>query len=96
MSLNLWLYSFNRIPQKIRVLGSLVSILVVFCVTAILVKLSINPMPFFVITLIKIAIINGESLSLTHTHSLSLFYLIDTWDNTNTLKNIQTLAKVEV
>ncbi|XP_053490945.1 equilibrative nucleoside transporter 1-like isoform X1 [Ictalurus furcatus] len=49
----------QRIPQKIRILGSLVSILVVFCVTALLVKLSINPMPFFVITLIKIAIINA-------------------------------------
>ncbi|KAB5558901.1 hypothetical protein PHYPO_G00022580 [Pangasianodon hypophthalmus] len=49
----------KRIPQKIRILGSLVFILVVFCVTAILVKLSINPLPFFVITMIKIVIINA-------------------------------------
>ncbi|XP_046712867.1 equilibrative nucleoside transporter 1-like isoform X3 [Silurus meridionalis] len=49
----------QRISQKIRILGSLVSILVVFCVTAIFVKLPIEPMPFFVITMIKIIIINA-------------------------------------
>ncbi|XP_060748063.1 equilibrative nucleoside transporter 1 isoform X3 [Tachysurus vachellii] len=49
----------QRIPQKIRILGSLVAILVVFCVTAILVKLAINPVAFFVITMIKIVIINA-------------------------------------
>ncbi|XP_047662588.1 equilibrative nucleoside transporter 1 isoform X3 [Tachysurus fulvidraco] len=49
----------QRIPQKIRILGSLVAIWVVFCVTAILVKLAINPVAFFVITMIKIVIINA-------------------------------------
>ncbi|XP_053369644.1 equilibrative nucleoside transporter 1 [Clarias gariepinus] len=50
---------YQRIPQNIRILGSLVSILVVLCVTAIMVKLSVNPIPFFAITMIKIVIINA-------------------------------------
>ncbi|XP_058256536.1 equilibrative nucleoside transporter 1 isoform X1 [Hemibagrus wyckioides] len=49
----------QRIPQKIRILGSLVAILVVFCVTALFVKLAVNPVAFFVITMIKIIIINA-------------------------------------
>uniref|UniRef100_A0A4W4E4Q9 Solute carrier family 29 member 1a n=1 Tax=Electrophorus electricus TaxID=8005 RepID=A0A4W4E4Q9_ELEEL len=49
----------HRVSQKIRIMGSLVSILVVFLVTAILVKVPITPMPFFVTTMIKIIIINA-------------------------------------
>ncbi|XP_076879624.1 equilibrative nucleoside transporter 1 [Brachyhypopomus gauderio] len=49
----------HRLSQKIRIMGSLVAIFVVFLVTAILVKVSIAPMPFFVITMIKIVINNA-------------------------------------
>lgn len=41
-------------------MGSLAAILLVFLVTAILVKVSIEPLPFFAITMIKIITINGE------------------------------------
>ncbi|KAM6977455.1 equilibrative nucleoside transporter 1-like [Aplochiton taeniatus] len=54
--LNSFLHSL--IPQKVRVMGSLVVILLVFAITAILVKVPISPLPFFTITMIKIIIIN--------------------------------------
>ncbi|XP_063053566.1 equilibrative nucleoside transporter 1 isoform X1 [Engraulis encrasicolus] len=47
------------VPQKLRIMGSLVVILVVFMVTAILVKVPIEPLPFFAVTMIKIVIINS-------------------------------------
>ncbi|KAL2086650.1 hypothetical protein ACEWY4_017709 [Coilia grayii] len=47
------------VPQKLRIMGSLAVILVVFMVTAILVKVQIDPLPFFVVTMIKIVIINS-------------------------------------
>ncbi|XP_023683930.2 equilibrative nucleoside transporter 1a [Paramormyrops kingsleyae] len=46
------------IPQKVRILGGLTGILVMFLVTAILVKVEISPLPFYVITMIKIVCIN--------------------------------------
>uniref|UniRef100_A0A8B9KJ00 Solute carrier family 29 member 1b n=1 Tax=Astyanax mexicanus TaxID=7994 RepID=A0A8B9KJ00_ASTMX len=46
------------ISQKLRIMGSLVAILLVFLVTAILVKVSMEPLPFFVTTMLKIVIIN--------------------------------------
>ncbi|KAL7866582.1 hypothetical protein AOLI_G00143960 [Acnodon oligacanthus] len=49
----------QRIPQKLRIMGSLSAILLVFLVTAILVKVSVEPLPFFVITMAKIVIINA-------------------------------------
>uniref|UniRef100_A0A4X1V5L5 Solute carrier family 29 member 1 (Augustine blood group) n=3 Tax=Sus scrofa TaxID=9823 RepID=A0A4X1V5L5_PIG len=49
----------QRIPQSVRILGSLVAILLVFLITAILVKVSLDPLPFFVITMIKIMLINS-------------------------------------
>ncbi|KAK3533731.1 hypothetical protein QTP70_024312 [Hemibagrus guttatus] len=49
----------QRFSQKIRILASLVAILVVFCVTAIFVKMVINPVAFFALTMIKIIIINA-------------------------------------
>ncbi|KAK7127356.1 hypothetical protein R3I93_020060 [Phoxinus phoxinus] len=49
----------QRIPQKIRVAGSLVAILLVFLLTAILVKVELEPLPFFIITMIKIICINS-------------------------------------
>uniref|UniRef100_F7HZ16 Solute carrier family 29 member 1 (Augustine blood group) n=1 Tax=Callithrix jacchus TaxID=9483 RepID=F7HZ16_CALJA len=41
------------------ILGSLVAILLVFLITAILVKVQLDPLPFFVITMIKIMLINS-------------------------------------
>ncbi|TWW78315.1 equilibrative nucleoside transporter 1-like isoform X1 [Takifugu flavidus] len=49
----------QRIPQKLRISGSLVVILIVFLVTAILVKVDMAPLPFFAITMIKIICINS-------------------------------------
>lgn len=41
-------------------MGSLAVILVVFLLTAILVKIEMAPLPFFTLTMIKIVIINCE------------------------------------
>uniref|UniRef100_A0A8C3SPA7 Solute carrier family 29 member 1 (Augustine blood group) n=1 Tax=Chelydra serpentina TaxID=8475 RepID=A0A8C3SPA7_CHESE len=49
----------QRIPQKVRMLGSLVAILLVFMMTAALVKIPMEPLPFFVITMVKIVLINS-------------------------------------
>ncbi|XP_070966336.1 equilibrative nucleoside transporter 1-like [Oncorhynchus clarkii lewisi] len=49
----------QRIPQKFRIMGSLAVILVVFLLTAILVKIEMAPLPFFTLTMIKIVIINS-------------------------------------
>lgn len=47
-----------RVSQSVRILGSLVAILLVFLVTAALVKVQIDALSFFVITMIKIVLIN--------------------------------------
>lgn len=49
----------QRIPQQIRISGSLVAIGLVFLVTAIMVKVPIEPLPFFVFTMISIIFINS-------------------------------------
>uniref|UniRef100_A0A8C9SGP1 Solute carrier family 29 member 1 (Augustine blood group) n=1 Tax=Scleropages formosus TaxID=113540 RepID=A0A8C9SGP1_SCLFO len=49
----------QRIPQKVRITGSLTAILGVFLMTAIIVKVELEPLPFFVITMIKIVCINS-------------------------------------
>lgn len=41
-----------------RILGSLVAILLVFLITAILVKVPLHALSFFVITMLKIMLIN--------------------------------------
>lgn len=51
---------FCRIPQQIRISGSLVAIGLVFLVTAIMVKVPMEPLPFFVFTMISIVFINCE------------------------------------
>ncbi|KAF3831582.1 hypothetical protein GH733_000394 [Mirounga leonina] len=48
----------QRIPQSVRILGSLVAILLVFLITAVLVKVQLDAIPFFVITMVKIVLIN--------------------------------------
>ncbi|XP_041803930.1 equilibrative nucleoside transporter 1-like [Chelmon rostratus] len=49
----------QRIPQKLRISGSLTVILVVFMLTAVLVKVDVAPLPFFTLTMIKIICINS-------------------------------------
>ncbi|KAK1791384.1 hypothetical protein P4O66_013404 [Electrophorus voltai] len=49
----------QRIPQKLRISGSLSVILLVFLITAVLVKVDMIPLSFFVVTMIKIVCINS-------------------------------------
>ncbi|XP_034464753.1 equilibrative nucleoside transporter 1-like [Hippoglossus hippoglossus] len=49
----------QRIPQKLRISGSLTVILVVFLLTAVFVKVDMAPMTFFTVTMIKIICINS-------------------------------------
>uniref|UniRef100_A0A3P8UVN9 Solute carrier family 29 member 1a n=1 Tax=Cynoglossus semilaevis TaxID=244447 RepID=A0A3P8UVN9_CYNSE len=49
----------QRIPQKLRISGTLTAILLVFLLTAILVKVEMAPLTFFTITMIKIICINS-------------------------------------
>ncbi|XP_030627309.1 equilibrative nucleoside transporter 1a [Chanos chanos] len=49
----------QSIPQKLRISGCLGVIFVVFLLTAILVKVQMEPLPFFVVTMIKIVCINS-------------------------------------
>uniref|UniRef100_A0A8C5BCE4 Equilibrative nucleoside transporter 1-like n=1 Tax=Gadus morhua TaxID=8049 RepID=A0A8C5BCE4_GADMO len=49
----------QRISQKLRICGCLAVILGVFLLTAILVKVKVDPLAFFTITMIKIVIINS-------------------------------------
>lgn len=49
----------QRVPQKFRIVGSLAIIFVVFLITAILVKVDMEPLSFFTITMIKIVCINS-------------------------------------
>ncbi|CAO2607558.1 Equilibrative nucleoside transporter 1 [Lemmus lemmus] len=49
----------QRISQSVRILGGLVAILLVFLITAVLVKVEMEPLPFFIITMIKIVLINS-------------------------------------
>ncbi|XP_068558817.1 equilibrative nucleoside transporter 1-like isoform X2 [Cebidichthys violaceus] len=47
------------IPQRLRVMGSLLVIMFVFIATAVLVKVPLEPLPFFSVTMVKIVIINS-------------------------------------
>ncbi|NXD26959.1 S29A1 protein, partial [Spelaeornis formosus] len=49
----------QRIPQQIRISGSLVAIGLVFLVTAVMVKVPMEPLPFFIFTMISIVFINS-------------------------------------
>ncbi|CAI9588423.1 unnamed protein product [Staurois parvus] len=49
----------SRIPQKIRIAGSLAAIFLVFLLTAIFVKIDFSPVTFFTSTMIKIVFINS-------------------------------------
>ncbi|XP_075060589.1 equilibrative nucleoside transporter 1 [Mixophyes fleayi] len=49
----------RRIPQNIRIAGSLAAIFLVFLLTAIFVKISFSPVTFFTLTMIKIIFINS-------------------------------------
>ncbi|XP_069769166.1 equilibrative nucleoside transporter 1-like, partial [Narcine bancroftii] len=47
-----------RIPQALRISGCLIAIFILFLLTAILVKISIEPLPFFIITMATIVLTN--------------------------------------
>ncbi|XP_069036091.1 equilibrative nucleoside transporter 1 isoform X1 [Lepisosteus oculatus] len=49
----------QKIPQKVRIMGSLFVILFVFVLTAAVVKISLSPVSFFTLTMIKIICINS-------------------------------------
>ncbi|OXB65412.1 hypothetical protein ASZ78_005039 [Callipepla squamata] len=49
----------QRIPQQIRISGSLVAIGLVFLITAVMVKVTMEPLPFFVFTMVSIIFINS-------------------------------------
>ncbi|TDH15541.1 hypothetical protein EPR50_G00009910 [Perca flavescens] len=49
----------SLIPQRLRVMGSLLIIMFVFMATAVLVKVPLEPLPFFCVTMVKIIIINS-------------------------------------
>lgn len=49
----------QRVPQKLRISGSLVVIFVVFLITAVVVKVDMEPLSFFSFTMIKIVCINS-------------------------------------
>ncbi|XP_059189401.1 equilibrative nucleoside transporter 1-like isoform X2 [Centropristis striata] len=55
--LNSFLHSL--ISQRVRVTGSLLVIMFVFIATAVLVKVPLEPLPFFSVTMVKIVIINS-------------------------------------
>ncbi|KAM9857043.1 equilibrative nucleoside transporter 1-like [Aulostomus maculatus] len=52
-------FLLSLVSQRLRVMGSLVVIMVVFMVTALLVKVPMEPLPFFSVTMVKIVIINS-------------------------------------
>ncbi|KAG8123418.1 hypothetical protein E2320_018893 [Naja naja] len=48
-----------QIPQQIRIVSSLAAIFLLFMVTAILVKVPMEPLTFFIVTMVKIVLINS-------------------------------------
>ncbi|XP_059839457.1 equilibrative nucleoside transporter 1-like [Hypanus sabinus] len=50
--------SLSRIPQTLRISGSIIAIFILFLLTAILVKISIEPLTFFIVTMVTIVFIN--------------------------------------
>ncbi|XP_069570675.1 equilibrative nucleoside transporter 1-like isoform X3 [Brachyistius frenatus] len=52
-------FLLSLVPQRVRVMGSLLVIMFVFIVTAIIVKIPMEPLPFFSVTMVKIVIINS-------------------------------------
>nr|XP_009501368.1 PREDICTED: equilibrative nucleoside transporter 1 [Phalacrocorax carbo] len=66
----------QRIPQQIRILGSLVAIGLVFLVTAIMVKVTMEPLSFFVFTMISIVFINSFGAILPQTSLFGLAGLL--------------------
>uniref|UniRef100_A0A3P8X1U6 Solute carrier family 29 member 1 (Augustine blood group) n=1 Tax=Cynoglossus semilaevis TaxID=244447 RepID=A0A3P8X1U6_CYNSE len=52
-------FLLSLVPQRVRVMGSLLIIMLVFIATAALVKVQLEPLPFFIITMVKIVVINS-------------------------------------
>ncbi|XP_062951471.1 equilibrative nucleoside transporter 2 [Cynocephalus volans] len=57
--LNSFLY--QCIPEALRILGSLLAMLMLFALTAALVKVDLSPRPFFAITMASVCLINSFS-----------------------------------
>lgn len=71
---------FFRISQRLRVLGSLAVIMFVFIITAIIVKVPLEPLPFFCLTMVKIVIINcacSQVFLIVSNHEKRQYSLID-------------------
>ncbi|XP_064412645.1 equilibrative nucleoside transporter 1 [Latimeria chalumnae] len=49
----------QKVPQNLRIMGSLIAIFLVFVFTAAFVKIPMAPMTFFVLTMLKIVFINS-------------------------------------
>lgn len=83
-SVALWIFflflPFFRISQRLRVLGSLAVIMFVFIITAIIVKVPLEPLPFFCLTMVKIVIINcacSQVFPIVSNHEKRQYSLID-------------------
>lgn len=50
----------SSVPETVRILGSLLAILLLFALTAALVKVDMSPGPFFSITMASVWFINCE------------------------------------
>ncbi|XP_075401456.1 equilibrative nucleoside transporter 2 isoform X1 [Tenrec ecaudatus] len=74
--LNSFLY--QRVPETVRILGSLLMVLLLFALTAVLVKVDMSPGPFFSVTMASIWFINSFSAVLQG----SLFGLLGTMPST--------------
>uniref|UniRef100_V9L9I4 Solute carrier family 29 member 1 n=1 Tax=Callorhinchus milii TaxID=7868 RepID=V9L9I4_CALMI len=49
----------ERIPQAVRINGSLIAIFLLFLLTSVLVKINMNPTTFFIITMVTIISVNS-------------------------------------
>lgn len=54
----------SSVPESVRILGSLLAILLLFALTAVLVKVDLSPGLFFSITLASVWFINCKYISL--------------------------------
>ncbi|XP_055492371.1 LOW QUALITY PROTEIN: equilibrative nucleoside transporter 1-like [Leucoraja erinacea] len=81
-----------RVPQTLRISGSLVAIFILFLLTAILVKISMEPLTFFVVTMITIVFINSLGAVLQGTSFFGLAGLLPPAPTQPSLMSGQGLA----
>lgn len=65
------------IPQRLRVMGSLLIIMFVFIITAVLVKVPLEPLHFFSLTMVKIVIINCEPVCFSNASFWIVCFLME-------------------